>query len=809
MSRLLFLLCCFSISSFAQQIRVVDAYTQEEIEGVEVEDSSSKKKKITNKYGVVTFKGLDKKTVLNIEHQNYNNLEVVYDNVEEVIYLEPTSEGLESVVLSVSRIAEKKQKIPERIEIVTKKEIEYISPQTSADLLANIPGVRVQKSQFGGGSPVIRGMESNRVLLVVDGVRMNNAIYRNGHLQNSISVSPFVLERTEVVFGPASVTYGSDALGGVVHYYTKNLNYSKKLSSKQQVFYRHSTVNNEHSTSFSAQVSNQKWASFTNVSYSSFGDLKTGENRLHGDDDWGKVYQYSQNTDNDYYSTSTNNSNPNIQKNTGYHQFDVLQKFMLPLHQKIDLVLNGQFSTTSDIPNFGKLNDYKEGDLKFAEWYYGPQQRLLVSAQAKFKDYKSVLKNGALTMAYQNILESRINRNFGSLDRTSRFEEVDVYSLNGDFFIPVGNTKKNKLFYGIELVHNKVASNAKGETLSVMGNKVTGVANNYSVDTRYPDGGSTYSSSAMYTSYREELSKKHILNVGLRLTSTLLKSEWNQNEAIEIPNNELALKNTALTGSLGYIFKPYPTDKISVVLSKGFRSPNVDDVGKIRSKSGKLTVPNTRLKPEHLYSAEIGFAKNLPATKLYFDSNLYYTLLSNYIGRAPSAEFGTSINYDRESFKNEAILANTNLGKAAIYGATLSAKWELLKDIKANGGITYTKGISYENEEPLSSIPPVFGNISLGVYKRLFNVAFEYRFSMEKSLKDYNLIEGIDNIDESLNEEGTPDWSVLNFNSNYHFSKNLRIQFQIQNILDVHYKEFASSISAPGRNLSAAVAYSF
>lgn len=809
MLRFLFLLCYFSYSSFAQQIRVLDAYTQKEIEGVEVIIKKQKKKQRTNKGGLVVFKNIESKTIINFEHQNYNDLEIVYENIENVVFLEPNSEGLESVVLSVSRIAEKKQKIPEHIESVAKKEIEYISPQTSADLLTNIPGVRVQKSQFGGGSPVIRGMESNRVLLVVDGVRMNNAIYRHGHLQNSITVSPFALERTEVVFGPSSVTYGSDALGGVVHYYTKNLNYTKKTDVNNQAFYRHSTVNNENSFNFNSQISSQKWSSFTSVSYSDFDDLKMGENRSHGHQDWGKVFQYSKNTTHDFYDSSTSNSDPNIQKNTGYNQLDILQKLMLPIHKNIDLVLNGQFSTTSDIPNFGKLNDIKNGDLKFAEWHYGPQQRLLVSAQAKFKDYKSIFKNGAFTFAYQNILESRINRDFGSLDRTSRFEQVDVYSINGDFFIPVGLKQQNKLFYGIELVHNDVNSTAKGETLSVFSNKVSGVLSNYHVDTRYPDGGSTYSSAAIYGSYKQELSKKHILKAGLRLTSTLLKANWDQNISIDILDNQLTLNNTAVTGSLGYIFKPYPSDKISIVLSKGFRSPNVDDIGKIRSKSGKLTVPNTSLKPEHLYSAEIGYVKNFPVTKFSFDSNVYYTLLNNYISRAPTSEFGTSINYDNENFQGGNILANKNVGNATIYGATLNAKWEFVKYLKTNGGITYTKGFSLENNEPLSSIPPVFGNISLGIYKRLFDIALDYKFSMAKSLDDYNLIEGIDNIEETPNQEGTPEWSVLNFNSNYYYNKSLRLQFQIQNLLDKHYKEFASSISAPGRNISAAVAYSF
>ena len=126
-------------------------------------------------------------------------------------------------MLSVSRNTEKRARIAEHIEVITQHTIALQSPQTTADLLALTPGVKVQKSQFGGGSPVLRGMESNRVLLVVDGVRMNNAIYRKGHIQNSITVSPNLLARTEVLFGPSSIIYGSDALGGVIHYYTKTI----------------------------------------------------------------------------------------------------------------------------------------------------------------------------------------------------------------------------------------------------------------------------------------------------------------------------------------------------------------------------------------------------------------------------------------------------------------------------------------------------------------------------------------------------------------------------------------------------------
>lgn len=808
MVRLLIIFLGIPIFSFSQVIRVVNEYTQEKIEGVIVEYPGTNKKWITNKKGEIVTALKKRKVVL--KHKNYFTRKILLSGVDEEILLEPKHEDLECVVLSVSRVAEKINKIPEQIKIVTKKNIEYISPQTSADLLANIAGVRVQKSQLGGGSPVIRGMESNRVLLVVDGVRMNNAIYRNGHLQNSITVSPLAIDRAEVVFGPASVSYGSDALGGVIHYYTKKLNYSNTFSNKNNVFYRHSTVNNEQTVAFSSYNNHKKWASFTNVSFSKFSDLRIGKNRKHGYKDWGKVFNYSKNTEDVYYENSSVNSNTNILKNTGYRQLDILQKFKFPINNKIDLVLNGQLSNSSNIPNFGKLNDLSNnGDLKFSEWYYGPQQRLLISAQAQFNDYKSVFQNGTITLAYQDIKESRINRRFKSLDRFSRFENVKVFSLNSDFYKSLTKAGNRKLFYGLELVHNTVGSKSEGQRLSVLGNKVIGFTDVFDIDTRYPSKGSTYSSAAIYGAYRQHLNKKNTLNLGLRLTNTFLTANWNPNIGLSIPNNAIKVNNKELTGSIGYIYRPGDSDRINVVISKGFRSPNVDDIGKIRAKSGKLTVPNTQLKPEHLYSFEAGYSRVTKNQKAKFNINIYYTMLSGYIERSPSSEFGSEILYDGDVFKGDAILANINQGEATIYGASVGGALELSKYIKSRMDVTYTKGKAYDNNQPLSSIPPLFGNFYLGLYQSKYDVALAYKISLAKELKDYNQVEGIDNLDETPNGKGTPSWEVLNLNANYHLKDDLKLQFQIQNIFDRHYKEFASSISAPGRNFVASLAYSF
>ena len=193
------------------------------------------------------------------------------------------------------------------------------------------PGVRIQKSQGGGGSPVIRGFEANRVLIVVDGVRMNNAIYRSGHLQNSITIDPNNIERAEIIFGSSSVGYGSDAMGGVIHYYTKNpiLKNSEKISSSFTTNFN--SANNSVSNNFNTSLSSDNWGSITSISISKYGDIKMGKNRNHGFSDWGLNPIYSKNSRYSYYSEPSINSDNNIQRNTGYSQVDLFQKFLVNL----------------------------------------------------------------------------------------------------------------------------------------------------------------------------------------------------------------------------------------------------------------------------------------------------------------------------------------------------------------------------------------------------------------------------------------------------------------------------------------------
>ncbi|NOR28948.1 MAG: TonB-dependent receptor plug domain-containing protein [Lutibacter sp.] len=812
--RVIIIFLLLSVSLQAQQVKVLERESNFPIENVTIYNDSNNTVVYTNKKGIADLTAFSNSDVISFNHLAFIEYEILKKNlgiIEFVVYLNKKSERLNEIVLSASKGKESRSRVAEQIDIISKEEIKKLAPQTSADLLASLPGIKVQKTQAGGGSPVLRGMEANRVLLVVDGVRMNNAIYRTGHLQNSITVSPNIIERTEVIFGPSSVIYGSDALGGVVHYYTKTpkVTTTNVNQVNTSLYSRFSSVNNEFTTEGNIELRNKKWASYTSISYSEFGNLKMGKNRTHGFEDWGKVFDYSTNTNTFYTENSVTNSNVNTQENTDYNQTDVLQKITIPLSKKTELLFNFQYSTSSNINRFDNLATYFDDKLKYAEWYYGPQKRVLLSSQLKINPSKKWLQKGTITAAFQNIKESRIDRRFSSLDRYYSFENLDVLSLNGDFFVPITTSNDRIMSYGFEVTHNKVNSNAFGRTLEVEGNTVVGFSNQFIEQSRYPDGGSTYTSFASYVNYRQDISSKSTLNTGIRLSNTILTAKWIDDTFITLPKPDISLHNSAITATLGYVYKPTVKWQLNSVISSGFRSPNIDDVGKVREKSGNVTVPNINLKPEYAYSFETGAVRYFNNRKFHTGLNVYYTLLDNYITRDFfEINNSTTIVYNGEEGN---VMANVNKNNAYIVGSTFSFKGYLSANWFTKGSLTYTKGKAYDTNLPLSSIPPLFGDIEIGYQNDRLQTIFLWKFNAKKDIKDYNLIAGIDNEEQtpynSITDTyyGNPGWSIFNFNTNYKLKNNITLFMNIDNIFDVHYKEFASAISSPGRNVSLSI----
>ena len=160
------------------------------------------------------------------------------------------------------------------------------------------------------------------------------------------------------------------------------------------------------------------------------------------------------------------------------------------------------------------------------------------------------------------------------MDLYERFEQVDVFSINGDFSVPLSHAGEKRLSYGFEAAFNDVLSSSKGSILNVVNeHQINGNLGTFPVQTRYPDGGGTYTNVAVYGNYREYLSEKATFNAGIRFTQTWLTAKWIDETYIQLPDNDIALSNNAITASLGYVLKPTSNWQLSTVLSSGFRSP--------------------------------------------------------------------------------------------------------------------------------------------------------------------------------------------------------------------------------------------
>jgi len=807
---------CFIVAIgyvFSQEITVRDSKTSVSLSNVYIYNEAKTKSIITDREGRALLSNFSANEKVYFQLLGYQLLEFelsefLNDSFE--IYLDLKSQKLEEVILSVARSESNANEIAEKVSVIKAEDLYLTAPASSAEVLELSPGVRIQKSQGGGGSPVIRGFEANRVLIVVDGVRMNNAIYRSGHLQNSITIDPNNIDRVEIIYGSSSVGYGSDALGGVVHYYTKTPTLKDSIKVKSSFSSNFNTVNASLSNSFSTNYSEENWGFFSTISISKFGNIEMGKRRKHGYKNWGLSNYYSKNSRYTFQENVSVNQNPSVQQNTGYSQVDFFQKFLFKLPYQNLLNLNIQYSESSDIDRYDKLSEGKSGELKFSEWYYGPQKRLLISPSLKFFSQKPLLKRGRITLAYQMAEESRINRKFNSMERSSQLEKVNVLSLNGDF--DTSFNKGHALSYGIEGTLNNVRSNAYSQNIIINGSAISDLGPKKNIPTRYPSDGSSYKSFAMYVNWTWNMNEFFTFNAGTRLTYTGLRAKWNESASINAQLSNVSLNSSALTSTLSMTLRPSKKFQLMTVLSSGFRNPNIDDIGKIRENNGILVVPNTFLKPEYAYNLDLGINFKSLNNLNYMSFRTFATVISRHIVRSDFIIFSdtTTANESTILYNGEEVntIANKNLGNRFIHGFSIDGFSYFSKSLKFSGSISYVKGDENETYGPMPSISPIFGTISGEYSKNKFKVSALYKFSGDKSPRDYSL-GGEDGLEETpeiiesnglIKYAGTPKWSDFSIYTNYDISQDVKVRFALTNIFDNHYRSFASGISAPGRS---------
>lgn len=706
-----------------------------------------------------------------------------------------TVSKLNDIIVYANKFPEKAGKIAQTISVLRDQNSIQLQPN-SGDVLLNSGQVFVQKSQQGGSSPIIRGFEASRILLNVDGIRLNNAIYRSGHLQNVITVDNMILDRVEIIYGPTSTLYGSDALGGAVNMITKDplLSSSKKTVVSGSSTLRYASATDEKRANVQLNIGGSKWASLTALTIGSFGDMIQGNNRSSRYPEFGKknfIVTRQNNTD-----IASINPNPNKQVASGYNQYDVLQKIMFTPDEKNKHVLNIQLSNSSDVPRYDRLTEISGVKPVFAEWYYGPQVRNLVGYHFTASKLNGFFQDVKITANYQNVEESRITRRFQNNNKDFRWEKVNVFGITIDAKHSSGN---HELHIGAESYQNFVRSTAERKNI------VTGALS--AITTRYADGPTTMQSNALYAQHTYKFSKRLTFNDGVRLNLTKLDARFADTSLMRFPFNKVIQQHIAITGNIGLVYAVENRTKISFIASSGFRAPNVDDLSKVfDTRTGSVIVPNANIKPEYTYNTELSFSHTIGNLKV--GGAIFYTA------------FKQALVVDKFSFNgkdsilyggvNSAVFASQNKAKAYVFGWSGNASFKITSQLNIEGVATYTEG-KYTDQKgvqvPLDHIPPFYGKISINQSFKKGNASIYSLFNGWKKIKDYNP-NGEDN-QQYATPEGMPSWFTINAKFEFNMGKQWQTQIALENIFDVNYRYFASGISAPGRNLTLALRKSF
>ncbi|MFT6746028.1 MAG: hemoglobin/transferrin/lactoferrin receptor protein [Glaciecola sp.] len=719
------------------------------------------------------------------QNSNQNNTQTFTDS---------SKVELEEVFISSSKWNEKSRNNTKEVTKISKLDVALYNPQTAADLLTVSEQVYVQKSQQGGGSPMIRGFSTNRLLYSMDGIRLNNAIYRGGNIHNVISLDPNAIDNTEIIFGPGSVTYGSDAIGAVMSF--SSLNHKNGLSDSTDIHgksnFRFSSANEEFSGHYDFNIAKGKWSFISSVSKTKYTDLKMGN---YGPSDYLQKYVVKRIGTTDSIET---NGNQKLQNPSGYEQIHTLHKVRYKASKHLDVDYNVHFSQSNEYGRYDRL--YPLNQLpNYAVWNYGPQKWIMNHLSITNTKKRKLFSAFKLNLAHQFQEESRISRKINSDDIKTQVENVNAYSLNLDF---KKDRKKHVIYYGAELVYNRV--NSWGNTVNVLNDE------SFTSAARYPK--SDWAIFALYLKYNQKIGTNTVFTSGIRTNSYYLKSNFNsQNNFYNLPFNEVTINKQSVNGIVGISWQTKHWE-IKSNVSSGFRAPNVDDVGKTFDfQDHQIVVPNGNLKSEVAYTADLSISKKLSKWGT-LGLGTFYTLLDDAMVRREFKLNGEdSILYEGSMSK---VFAIQNASYAFVYGISGKLEIKLSKAVQVKSSVNYQKGTEVIDDvsSPSRHAAPLFmtNSVTLKIKKVVLKAYHQYNSGYAN--KQLSLDQRDKTSIYALDENGlpfSPYWHTFNLKGILMLSNHWVLSGGIENLADIRYRTYSSGISAPGRNYIVAVKVMF
>jgi len=555
---------------------------------------------------------------------------------------------LQEVVVTSQRNPQESTSIPYSVSSITRKSLDDFSPRTTPEALMNMNGVFVQKTNHGGGSPFVRGLTGNQTLLLLDGIRLNNSIYRYGPNQYLNTIDAFAVDKIEVAKGTGSVQYGTDAMGGVIHVFTKEPLLSKDRSSLHgNVFGKYMTGDMEKSGRTELEYSSSKFAALVGGTYRNFGDIIGGKN--------------------------TGKQSP-----SGYDEYAFDAKIVAALKQNIQLTVASQFLRQLHVPVYHKvkLENYLLNE-------FDPQQRLLTYARLNIQGNKKLLNQVRVIASWQQNEEGRSSQKNGSDLLIREKDKIKTLGLTADISSVMSHIWTANS--GIEIYNDQV-----GSTRDEINNSGTGT----SVSERglYPDN-SKSGNYSIYTLQHLNLGN-WVIDGGIRFNSFRI--------SISDPTlGEVAISPGALVVNAAAMYNFSQVHHVYTNFSQGFRAPNIDDMGTLGIVDFRYEVPAYDLSPEKSENYELGYKLNL--AKFNGTIAAYRMNLNQLI---------TRVKVEGEFIDGYQVYQKENVEAAYIQGFEAAINWSPTNSFGINSGITSTYGQNITKNEPLRRIPPLNGRLA-------------------------------------------------------------------------------------------------
>lgn len=669
------------------------------------------------------------------------------------------AELAEIPIVSAARHEQNRLGSPRSVSVITGEEIRRRNFRNVPEAVATMTGVYMQQSNYGGGSPIIRGMIGNRILLMVNGIRLNNATYRLGPNQYLNLIDINQVERIEVVRGAGSVLYGSDAMGGVINVITKSAP-DPSQGSELAGFARVRFASSDSSGAGHIQASGaQGHVGFLGgYTREQFGDLRAGSGR-------------------------------GVQKFTGYKESAGDLTLRFALGSKGSLVAGVSRLVQNEVPRTDLLA--AGSDL---EYLWQPQGRDLFYTQYTDNAVSHYIDAIQITFSYQRPFEY-IQRIVASDPMTERHHRDSVHSVEAGLQLTSALGKFHVFTYGFTTTADRVMS-TRIDTSLLTGASIPKPGN-------YPDG-SRFSGAAFFVQDEVGLSKRLDAVVGVRYDRFQLHADL-----FDPATGNMTVRGApaALTGNGHLLYKLTGHVSATAGVSQGFRAPNVDDSTILAGVGSRFEIPNVNLQPERSINVEYGLRAQGHRGSL--SVVVFQGRYEDLIDRAPALLNGLpflDLNGNGiKDVKEQDIFQRQNVSRAAVSGFELEALVSIADDWTWSHNTTWTRGTDLSLGQPLTRIPPLNGASRLTWQPRR---CFWVEAAIVAATAQHRLAPA-DKTDIRIGPGGTAGYAVFHLRAGLSRSALAGLSVTLENVTNRRYRLHASGIDRPGINLVVGYARAF